>query len=261
MLQRVRMPDPERRLDQYPHEFSGGMRQRIAIAMALMAEPALLIADEPTTALDATLELATIELLKTLQREIGCAILFVSHHLGVVAELCDRVNVMYAGEVVETGDIRSVFQQPAPSLYPAPARLRSRADGGAIAPPARPFPGDLPDLVSLPTGCVFAERCPAVFEPCRRGAAAMIDRCLATAPRAATSSARRRVMSALLEVRDLVRPLPAAERSLANLVTGRSDPDRRRGRRLLRHGGGRDLRLGGGIRLRQDDAWPAPSSG
>ncbi len=123
MLRRVRLPDPERRLDQYPHEFSGGMRQRIAIAMALMAEPALLIADEPTTALDATLELATIELLKTLQREIGCAILFVSHHLGVIAELCDRVNVKaYAGEVVETGDIRSVSYNP---RHPYTLRLRS----------------------------------------------------------------------------------------------------------------------------------------
>jgi ABC-type dipeptide/oligopeptide/nickel transport system ATPase component len=112
MLKRVRIADPERRLDQFPHEFSGGMRQRVAIAMALMAEPALLIADEPTTALDATLEIATIELLKKLQREIGCAILFVSHHLGVIAELCDRVNVMYAGEVVESGDVRPVFLRP-----------------------------------------------------------------------------------------------------------------------------------------------------
>ncbi|HKF60779.1 MAG TPA: ABC transporter ATP-binding protein [Dongiaceae bacterium] len=166
MLRRVRLSDPERRLEQYPHEFSGGMRQRIVIAMALMAEPELLIADEPTTALDATLELATIELLKTLQREIGCAILFVSHHLGVIAELCDRVSVMYAGEVVETGDIRSVFHQP---RHPYTERLLA-CDPARMAERSRrlpTIPGELPDLVNLPAGCVFAERCPAAFAPCR----------------------------------------------------------------------------------------------
>ena len=167
MLKRVRIADPERRLDSYPHEFSGGMRQRIAIAMALMAEPALLIADEPTTALDATSEVAIIELLKELQREIGCAILFVSHHLGVIAELCDRVNVMYAGEVVESGPIRAVFQRPQHPytqclLACDPARVRERTRHLPT------IPGDLPDLVNMPPGCVFADRCPAVFEPCRK---------------------------------------------------------------------------------------------
>jgi oligopeptide/dipeptide ABC transporter ATP-binding protein len=167
MLRRVKLPDPERRLDQYPHEFSGGMRQRIAIAMALMAEPELLIADEPTTALDATLELTTIALLKQLQQELGCAILFVSHHLGVIAELCDRVNVMYAGEVVETGDIRSVFHDP---RHPYTQRLLA-CDPARVAERTRrlpTIPGELPDLIDLPKGCVFADRCPAVFEPCRK---------------------------------------------------------------------------------------------
>ena len=166
MLRKVRMPDPERRLGQYPHEFSGGMKQRIAIAMALMAEPSLLIADEPTTALDATLELATIKLLKDLQREIGCAVLFISHHLGVIAELCDRVNVMYAGEVVETGDLRSVFNDP---RHPYTQRLLA-CDPGRVAERSRrlpTIPGNLPDLIDLPPGCVFADRCPALFEPCR----------------------------------------------------------------------------------------------
>ncbi|MEA2782499.1 MAG: peptide/nickel transport system ATP-binding protein [Rhodospirillaceae bacterium] len=167
MLKRVRIADPERRFDRYPHEFSGGMRQRVAIAMALMAEPALLIADEPTTALDATLEIATIELLKKLQREIGCAILFVSHHLGVIAELCDRVNVMYAGEVVESGGVRSVFRAP---QHPYTQRLLA-CDPARVAERSRrlpTIPGDLPDLVTLPPGCVFAARCPAVFGPCRK---------------------------------------------------------------------------------------------
>jgi oligopeptide/dipeptide ABC transporter ATP-binding protein len=167
MLKRVRIADAESRFDSYPHEFSGGMRQRIAIAMALMMEPALLIADEPTTALDATLEVATIELLKSLQREIGCAILFVSHHLGVVAELCDRVNVMYAGEVVESGPIRPVFQRPQHPytqrlLACDPARVRERTRHLCT------IPGELPDLVNLPPGCVFADRCLSVFEPCRK---------------------------------------------------------------------------------------------
>ncbi len=166
MLNRVHIPDPESRFDQYPHEFSGGMRQRIAIAMALMAEPALFIADEPTTALDATLEVAIIELLKALQQQIGCAILFVSHHLGVVAELCDQVNVMYAGEVVESGPVRPVFQRPQHPytqrlLACDPARVRERTRHLPT------IPGDLPDLVALPPGCVFADRCPKVFEPCR----------------------------------------------------------------------------------------------
>jgi oligopeptide/dipeptide ABC transporter ATP-binding protein len=167
MLDRVRIPDSERRLAQYPHEFSGGMRQRIAIAMALMAEPALLIADEPTTALDATLELTTIELLKTLQRDIGCAILFISHHLGVIAELCDRVNVMYAGEVVETGTIRAVFEDP---RHPYTQRLLA-CDPARVAERSRrlpTIPGQLPNLLSLPTGCIFSERCSAAFEPCRK---------------------------------------------------------------------------------------------
>lgn len=167
MLKRVRITDAERRLDCYPHEFSGGMRQRIAIAMALMAEPALLIADEPTTALDATLEIATIELLKGLQREIGCAILFVSHHLGVIAELCDRVNVMYAGEVVESGLIRPVFHHP---QHPYTKRLLE-CDPARVRERTRRLPtiaGDPPDLVDMPLGCIFADRCPSVFEPCRR---------------------------------------------------------------------------------------------
>ena len=168
MLRRVRIPDPDQRLHQHAHEFSGGMKQRIAIAMALMMEPDLLIADEPTTALDATLEVATIDLLKELQREIGCAILFISHHLGVIAELCDEMIVMYAGEVVERGTTRQVFQSPAHPyterlLACDPARLHRRA---RVLPT---IPGEIPDLRRRPPGCVFAPRCdraaPACAEP------------------------------------------------------------------------------------------------
>jgi len=109
MLEHVGIPDAMHRLKSYPHQFSGGMRQRISIAMALLAKPALLLADEPTTALDATLEAQIVHRLRQLQKDLECSILFVSHHLGLIAELCDQVVVMYAGEVVEAGDVRDIF--------------------------------------------------------------------------------------------------------------------------------------------------------
>ncbi|RVA36778.1 ABC transporter ATP-binding protein [Mesorhizobium sp. M7D.F.Ca.US.004.03.1.1] len=165
MLRKVRIPDPESRLTQYPHEFSGGMKQRIAIAMALMMEPALLIADEPTTALDATLEVATIELLKDLQRDIGCSVLFISHHLGVIAELCDEMIVMYAGEVVESGTTREIFndaRHPYTQKLLAcdPARLSQRV------PRLPTIAGTLPDLRRRPSGCVFQPRCDRADAQC-----------------------------------------------------------------------------------------------
>ncbi len=167
MLGRVGLPDPEAKLNSYPHELSGGMRQRVAIAMAALMEPKLLIADEPTTALDATLEVQIIELLKEIQREIGCAILFISHHLGVIAELCDRMVVMYAGEAVEEGPVAEVFQRPA-HPYTAkliecdPGRLRERV----ASLPA--IPGSLPDLTDPPAGCIFRDRCDMATEICAR---------------------------------------------------------------------------------------------
>ncbi|RUZ71947.1 ABC transporter ATP-binding protein [Mesorhizobium sp. M7A.F.Ca.US.006.01.1.1] len=165
MLRKVRIPDPESRLMQFPHEFSGGMKQRIAIAMALMMEPALLIADEPTTALDATLEVATIELLKDLQRDIGCSVLFISHHLGVIAELCDEMIVMYAGEVVESGTTREIFhdaRHPYTQKLLAcdPARLSQRV------PRLPTIAGTLPDLRRRPSGCVFQPRCDRADAQC-----------------------------------------------------------------------------------------------
>ena len=165
MIAKVNIPDPESRLRQYPHQFSGGMRQRIAIAMALMQEPDLLIADEPTTALDATLEVQVIHLLKALQRDFGCSILFVSHHLGVIAELCDRVAVMYAGEVAERGSVRDIFHY---ARHPYTQKLL-QCDPARIREPTRQLPtiaGDLPDLVHLPQGCVFRPRCHLRFERC-----------------------------------------------------------------------------------------------
>ena len=167
MLERVGIPDAESRLDSYPHEFSGGMRQRISIAMALQSEPSLLIADEPTTALDATLEVQIIDLLQELQQEFHCAILFISHHLGVIAELCNDVVVMYAGEVAETGTVRDIFKRPS---HPYTRKLLE-CDPARISERSRELPtipGDLPDLVNVPQGCIFADRCPYVFDRCRR---------------------------------------------------------------------------------------------
>lgn len=164
-LEKVRIPDPERRLSQYPYQFSGGMRQRICIAMALLPEPDLLIADEPTTALDATLEVQVIHLLQKLQRDVGCSMLFISHHLGVVAELCDRVAIMYAGEIVERGMVRDIFHD---ARHPY-ARKLLECDPARILKPTRTLPtmpGELPDLVQVPRGCIFQARCPESFERC-----------------------------------------------------------------------------------------------
>lgn len=165
MLRKVEIPDPPLRLQQYPHQFSGGMLQRIAIAMALLSHPGLLIADEPTTALDATLEARVIDMLAQLQQDYGCSVLFVTHHLGVIAELCRKVAVMYAGEIVEFGETRNVLASPRHPytqrlLECDPARARNRM---------RKLPtldGDVPDLSDLPTGCAFAPRCNRAMPRC-----------------------------------------------------------------------------------------------
>jgi len=165
MLERVGIPDPASQLQRYPHQLSGGMRQRVAIAMALMTEPSLLIADEITTALDATLEVQIIHRLKELQHDFGCSILFVSHHLGVIAELCDEVIVMYAGEVCESGPTRDVFHNP---RHPYTQKLLE-CDPARIPQRTRQLPvieGTLPDLVELPDGCIFRDRCKRSMARC-----------------------------------------------------------------------------------------------
>jgi oligopeptide/dipeptide ABC transporter ATP-binding protein len=167
MLERVGIADPAEQLGRYPHHLSGGMRQRVAIAMALMTEPSLLILDEPTTALDATLEIQIIHRLQQLQRDFGCAILFISHHLGVIAELCDEVVVMYAGEVVESGPTNDVFRKP---RHPYTKKLLE-CDPASFVGARGKLPviaGHLPDLIELPGGCVFRERCEHSVERCSR---------------------------------------------------------------------------------------------
>jgi oligopeptide/dipeptide ABC transporter ATP-binding protein len=160
VLQEVGIPDAEERLSHFPHQFSGGMRQRVMIAMALLLEPKLLIADEPTSALDVTLEAQITELLKRLRRDFGTAIIFISHDLGVVSRLCDRVIVMYAGRAVEEGDAVRVFERP---LHPYTQALLAtvpsrRHRGRRLAT----IPGRVPSLADLPPGCKFADRCPYV---------------------------------------------------------------------------------------------------
>ncbi len=167
MMRMVGIPDPESRLQQYPHQFSGGMRQRAGIAMALLMDPLLLIADEPTTALDVTMEAQIIHLIRELQEKFHATIMVVSHNLGLIAELCDDVVVMYAGEVVEQGEVREIFHNASHCYTQAllecdPARELTRT---RFLPT---IAGDVPDLHLKPTGCVFAPRCSKVFDACRQ---------------------------------------------------------------------------------------------
>ena len=165
MLQLVGIPLPEQRVDEYPHQMSGGMRQRVMIAMALACKPSILIADEPTTALDVTIQAQILELLAGLQRELGMAVLLITHDLGVVAETADRVAVMYAGQVVEYSDVRSTFKR---TLHPYTAGLLSSLPRlGERSESLRVIPGNVPNPVRFPRGCRFHPRCPLVQDRCR----------------------------------------------------------------------------------------------
>ena len=165
MLEAVGINDAAHRLHGYPHEFSGGMRQRVMIAMALITRPEILIADEPTTALDVTVQAQILELLKNLQRELGMAVIFVTHDLGVVSGLCDRVQVMYAGRIVETADTRTIFRAP---RHPYTKALQRSIP--ALQPKGRELytiPGMPPDLSKPIAGCAFAPRCESATDLCR----------------------------------------------------------------------------------------------
>ncbi|MCH8466553.1 MAG: ABC transporter ATP-binding protein [Roseinatronobacter sp.] len=165
MLTRVGIPSAGERLGQYPHEFSGGMRQRIMIALALAAKPRLLIADEPTTALDVTIQAQVLELISALRAEFGMSVVLITHDLGVVAQHCDRVMVMYAGQVVEEGPTAQVIRQPRhPYTQGLLASIPRPARRGQ---PIRPIQGQVPELVNLPPQCRFLERCPLADDACR----------------------------------------------------------------------------------------------
>lgn len=158
LFERVRIPSPGRRLDNYPHEMSGGMRQRAMIALALACRPKVLLADEPTTALDATVQIQVLLLLRQLQRELGLAVIFVTHDIGVAVEVADRIAVMYAGRIVESGPCRAVIRTPA---HPYTQGLLASRAGGSARKGGRleAIPGAPPDLAHLPPGCAFAPRC------------------------------------------------------------------------------------------------------
>jgi peptide/nickel transport system ATP-binding protein len=164
LLRQTGIPAPEARLAQYPHEFSGGMRQRVVIALALAAEPSLIIADEPTTALDVAVQAQIIALLRNVAQAHGAAVMLITHDMGVIAETCDRVAVMYAGRVVEIGPVREVIHRPAhPYTAGLMASVPSLTDA---AGPLAQIPGSLPRLAVMPTGCAFHPRCPKASPRC-----------------------------------------------------------------------------------------------
>ena len=168
VLELVRVPDAARRLDAYPHQLSGGLRQRVVIAMALACRPRLLLADEPTTALDATVQIQILVLLRSLQRELGMGMVLVTHDLGVAAEVADRVAVMYAGQIVEQGPVRDVLQAPAHPYTRGLLASTVRTGGRDI----EAIGGAPPDLRNPPPGCAFAARCPDMREACTQEAPA-----------------------------------------------------------------------------------------
>jgi peptide/nickel transport system ATP-binding protein len=165
LLDLVGIPDPERRLREYPHQLSGGMRQRALIAMAVACRPKLLIADEPTTALDVTIQAQILELLKELVREQGTALMLITHDLGVVAGLCDRVNVMYSGRIVEQADRKTLFVAPRHPYTTGLLASIPRLDSVEGAP-LRPIPGSPTDTLPWSSACAFAPRCPRALEVC-----------------------------------------------------------------------------------------------
>jgi peptide/nickel transport system ATP-binding protein/oligopeptide transport system ATP-binding protein len=204
MFAMVGIPEPEKRLDSWPHQLSGGLRQRVMIAMALICKPKLLIADEPTTALDVTIEAQILALMKDLRRDTGTSIMLISHNLGVIAETCDRVYVMYAGKVMEEADVFELFDGPAhpytrgllasmPRLDGAlpggggalpgggevlPGGGEDLPGGGGAAGPRRPLysiRGNVPDMQALPRGCRFAPRCDFAMEKCRESEPPLLD--------------------------------------------------------------------------------------
>jgi oligopeptide/dipeptide ABC transporter ATP-binding protein len=171
----VGIPAPERRIDSYPHELSGGMRQRVMIAMAIACRPKLLIADEPTTALDVTIQAQILDLLARLRRELGMSIMLITHDLGVVSEVADEVMVMYAGTVVEHAPKAALFDRP---LHPYTKGLLLSVPSGVSDSPKRrlrTIEGMVPDLAQLPPGCRFRERCPEAIERCAQAEPPLVE--------------------------------------------------------------------------------------
>jgi len=168
LLGRVGIPSPERRFDAYPHQLSGGMRQRIMIAIALACDPHVLIADEPTTALDVTIQAQILDLMQQLQADMGTSILLITHDLGVIAEMADRVTVMYAGRIVEEADVRTIFNNPVHPYTQGLLLSIPRVDEKKRPRRLKEIPGRVPNLFMLPKGCAFIDRCPRGDDRCRQ---------------------------------------------------------------------------------------------
>jgi peptide/nickel transport system ATP-binding protein/oligopeptide transport system ATP-binding protein len=167
LLGRVGIPSPEQRVRAFPHQLSGGMRQRVMIAIAVACNPHVLIADEPTTALDVTIQAQILELMQQLQADLGTSVLLITHDLGVIAETADRVAVMYAGRIVEVADVRTIFKNPAHPYTRGLLRSIPRIDEAQRPHRLSEIPGRVPSLFDLPRGCAFIERCPMAIERCR----------------------------------------------------------------------------------------------
>jgi len=166
MLKLVRIPDPQHRVVEYPHQFSGGMKQRAMIAMMLSCNPSLLIADEPTTAVDVTIQAQILDLMRELRQKLGMSILIITHNLGVIAEMCDRVAVMYAGNIVEQADLKTLFKSP---KHPyTNALLAAVPKVGTKKGELASIPGMVPSLITPPPGCKFHPRCPYAMDICRK---------------------------------------------------------------------------------------------
>ncbi len=173
LLRRVGIPEPEKRVDQYPHQLSGGMRQRAMIAMALSCRPSILIADEPTTALDVTIQAQILDLMKELQEEYGMALIMITHDMGVIAEIADRVAVMYAGHIVEYGEVHEIFKKPRhPYTY---GLLSSIPRLDVEQEKLKSIPGTVPDPLNFPTGCRFHPRCEFAEERCKEEEPEMVE--------------------------------------------------------------------------------------
>jgi oligopeptide/dipeptide ABC transporter ATP-binding protein len=169
LLSQVGIPAPRRRIDERPHQLSGGMRQRVMIAMALACSPTILIADEPTTALDVTIQAQILDLVLRLQTDLGTSILLITHDLGVIAETADYVAVMYAGRIVEQADVKTIFKNPLHPYTQGLLRSIPRVDEATGPERLREIPGQVPDLSCLPPGCSFFDRCPIGDDGCRQG--------------------------------------------------------------------------------------------
>ena len=163
LLRAVRITDPDKRVDDYPHQLSGGMRQRVMMAIAIACKPPLVIADEPTTALDVTVQAQILQLLRDMKKEFDLSLLLITHDLGVIAETADRVAVMYAGRIVEQGPVREIFRNP---QHPYTRGLLTSIPGGAAGSRLKAIEGTVPNLASLPPGCSFGPRCPAHMAVC-----------------------------------------------------------------------------------------------